>query len=153
MSTHNLCFRAKIRKNIYPCIPQFYYIKVGGKGVKITRTCYHDVAGSSKFALRKWMDCTIFVAKTKSLIRCAVTAQQICAFVFAYAKSRFSHNAAHFIVEKKGKIMQAHQKTYKQFHKFWCRHTYCVTRSKYSVVFYFLHNVERNTCSVYTCTT
>ena len=28
MSTHNLCFGSKIRKNIYPCIPKFYYIKV-----------------------------------------------------------------------------------------------------------------------------
>ena len=42
-STHNLCFRAKIRKNVYPCKPQFYYIKVGCKGVYITLTCYHDV--------------------------------------------------------------------------------------------------------------
>ena len=25
MSTHNLCSRAKIRKNVYPCKPQFYY--------------------------------------------------------------------------------------------------------------------------------
>ena len=32
------------------------------------------------------MDCTIRVAKTKALI---------CAFVFSYAKSRFSHDAAH----------------------------------------------------------
>ena len=31
-STHNLCFRAKIRKNEHPCKPQFYYIKVGGRG-------------------------------------------------------------------------------------------------------------------------
>ena len=31
MSTHNLCFRAKIRKNVYPCSPQFHYIKVGYK--------------------------------------------------------------------------------------------------------------------------
>ena len=38
----NLCFRAKIRKNLYPCKPQFYYIKVGCKGVYNTRTCYHD---------------------------------------------------------------------------------------------------------------
>ena len=37
------------------------------------------------------MDCTIFVAKTKALISCAVTAKLICGFVFAYAKSRFSH--------------------------------------------------------------
>ena len=40
------------------------------------------------------MDCTIRVAKTKALISFAVTAKLICVFVFAYAKSRFSHNAA-----------------------------------------------------------
>ena len=39
----------------------------------------------------------IYVAKTKALISCMVTTQLICAFVFAYAKSRFSHNAAHII--------------------------------------------------------
>ena len=39
---------------------------------------------------------TIRVVKTKALISCAVTAQLICAFVFAYAKYWFSHNAAHF---------------------------------------------------------
>ena len=42
-STHNLCFRAKICK---PCKPQFYYIKVGCKGVymyiTVIRTCYPD---------------------------------------------------------------------------------------------------------------
>ena len=42
MSTHNLCFRAKIIKNVYPCTPHFYYIKVGCKGVYISRTCLHD---------------------------------------------------------------------------------------------------------------
>ena len=29
------------------------------------------------------------------LICCAVTVQLICAFVFAYAKNRFSHDVAH----------------------------------------------------------
>ena len=43
MSTHNLCFRAKIRKNVYPYTPQFCYIKVGCKGVFVTRTCFRDV--------------------------------------------------------------------------------------------------------------
>ena len=43
MSTHNLCFRAKRRKNVFSCTPQFYYIKVGCKGVYITRTCFHAV--------------------------------------------------------------------------------------------------------------
>ena len=37
----------------------------------------------------------MYVAKTKALISFAVTAKLICVFVFAYAKSRFSHDAAH----------------------------------------------------------
>ena len=41
-STHDLCFRAKRRKNVYPGKPHFSYIKVGCKGVFITRTCFHD---------------------------------------------------------------------------------------------------------------
>ena len=45
-STHNLCFRAKIRNKVYPCKPQFYFIKVGCKGVFITRTCLHDTNDS-----------------------------------------------------------------------------------------------------------
>ena len=43
------------------------------------------------------MNCTIHVVKTKALISFAVTAKVICVFVFSYAKSRFSHDAAHFI--------------------------------------------------------
>ena len=37
MSTHNLCFRAKIRKNVYPCTPnlKLYYTKVGCKGYSL----------------------------------------------------------------------------------------------------------------------
>ena len=37
------------------------------------------------------------VAKTKALISCAVTAQLLCVFVFAYAKSRFSQNEAQIV--------------------------------------------------------
>ena len=40
----------------------------------------------------------MYEAKAKALISCAVTAQLICAFVFAYAKGRFSHDAAQFII-------------------------------------------------------
>ena len=36
----------------------------------------------------------MYVAKTQALISCVVTAQLICVFVFAYAKVRFSHDAA-----------------------------------------------------------
>ena len=41
-STHNLCFRAKIRKIGILCKPQFCFIKVGYKGVYISRTCFPD---------------------------------------------------------------------------------------------------------------
>ena len=37
------------------------------------------------------------VGKTKALISFAVTAKLICVFVFAYAKSRFSHNEAQIL--------------------------------------------------------
>ena len=37
----------------------------------------------------------MYVAKTKALISFVVTAKLICVFVFAYAKSGFSHNKAH----------------------------------------------------------
>ena len=37
----------------------------------------------------------IVLSKTKVPINCAVTAQLICAFVFANAKSRVSHDQAH----------------------------------------------------------
>ena len=45
--------------------------------------------------MRDW---TIRIAKTKALISFAVTAKLICVFVFAYAKSRFSHDAAHIFL-------------------------------------------------------
>ena len=35
------------------------------------------------------------MGKTKALISFAVTTKLICVFVFAYAKSRFSHDAVH----------------------------------------------------------
>ena len=50
---------------------------------------------TGNFEFRKHRDCTIYVAKTKALISFAVTAKLICVFVFVYAKSRFSHDAAH----------------------------------------------------------
>ena len=45
MSTHDLCFRAKINKNVYRGKPQFYYIKVDCKGM-YTRACFHDAKES-----------------------------------------------------------------------------------------------------------
>ena len=48
MSTHNLCFRV----NVYPCKPQFYYIKVGCKGAYISRTRLHDEINGSRLNAR-----------------------------------------------------------------------------------------------------
>ena len=50
------------------------------------------------FGFRKWRDCSIHIAKTKALISFPVTVKLICVFVFAYAKSQFSHDAAHISV-------------------------------------------------------
>ena len=61
MSTHILCFRAKVRKNVYPCTPQFYYIKVGCKGVFITRTCLNNGP-----TLRSYQSYKIYSASMKS---------------------------------------------------------------------------------------
>ena len=46
MSTHNL-FQSKNKKKVYPCIPQFYYIKVGLWGY--TWTCFPDVLDLADF--------------------------------------------------------------------------------------------------------
>ena len=36
-------FFSSIKKNnVYPCKPQFYYIKVGFKGVTIMQACFRD---------------------------------------------------------------------------------------------------------------
>ena len=50
-----------------------------------------------EFKISGPQDCTVFVATTKMLISCEVTAQLICVFVFAFANSRFSHDTAHLI--------------------------------------------------------
>ena len=46
--------------------------------------------------------------KTKALISFAVTVKLICVFVFAYTKSRFSHDAAHInFVELESPMLHA----------------------------------------------
>ena len=46
---------------------------------------------AGNFGFKKKRDCAICVAKTKALIRFAVTAKLFCIFVSAYADFRFSH--------------------------------------------------------------
>ena len=48
------------------------------------------------------------MAETKALISCAVTAQLVCVSVFAYAKSRFSHNEAHINQSRTNGPINAH---------------------------------------------
>ena len=45
------------------------------------------------------------VAKTKTLISFAVTAKLICVIVFAYAKNRFSHVAAHIVIHVTSELL------------------------------------------------
>ena len=75
------------------------------------------------------MDCTICVAKTKVLISFAVTAKLICVFVFAFAKIRFSHDAAHL-----------HPSTF----------NFRGNMSNFSFLFWFLIYSERQkSCTIY----
>ena len=62
MSTHNL-FWSKNKKNRFtPAFPSFFYIKVGFRGVYITRTCFHDVTCSTA----KLFGIHIFKSSTKT---------------------------------------------------------------------------------------
>ena len=79
MGTHNLYFEAKIRKNVNPCKPQFNDIKVGCKGVSVTRTCFrdaHEIGGNPIYALqnrrtrmnKRYKTCSVFFCKFETLL-------------------------------------------------------------------------------------
>ena len=38
----SMFLRRNNKNNVYPCKSQFYYIKVGFKGVKIIKVCFRD---------------------------------------------------------------------------------------------------------------
>ena len=57
---------------------------------------------AGNFGFRMKRNCAIRVARTKPLISFAVTAQLICAFVFAYANCWFPHDAAHLFLDWRG---------------------------------------------------
>ena len=50
---HSMFLSRNKKNNVYPCKPQFYYIKVGFKGVKIILACFHDVSPSLNLST-KW---------------------------------------------------------------------------------------------------
>ena len=66
------------------------------------------------FGFRKKRDCTIYVGNTKALISFAVTAKLICVFVFAYAKSPFSHDAAHLFSQFRRLLLNTCEYTFTQ---------------------------------------
>ena len=57
------------------------------------------------------------IAKTKALISFAATAKLICVFVFAYAKSQFSHDMAHIHVTCTSCLVKLHVETAEEI---WC---------------------------------
>ena len=54
-------FGTKNKKKVYPCKPQFYYIKVGCKWVYIIRICFRDVRGASHGQMNKATSYLVFV--------------------------------------------------------------------------------------------
>ena len=44
---HSMFLSRNKKNNVYPCKPQFYYIKVGFKEVKIIEACFRDTIYSN----------------------------------------------------------------------------------------------------------
>ena len=74
-TTHDLCFRAKLRKNAFPFKSQFYHLKVVCKGVFITRRFYHNVfiGYQQKCQVYNRQQNPYYSMKKKSFIRIMVT--------------------------------------------------------------------------------
>ena len=41
------------KNNVYPCKPQFYYVKVGFKGINIKKACFHDILSVLNYCIEK----------------------------------------------------------------------------------------------------
>ena len=85
-------------------------------------------------------DCTVRVAKTKALISCAVIAQLICVFAFAYAKVRFSSDAAQLYHHRKFN-------TYKQVQLNSLLASFFILAVKHASVVYILN--AKKSCTTY----
>ena len=89
-STHNLCFGAKIRKIGIPCIPQFYYIKVGFKDV-VWDIFVFALGNTPGFHLIRAKVCSVFKLKF---------ALNIPYYVYLFLETRHTisrcHIATHF---------------------------------------------------------
>ena len=67
-----------------------------------TNRTVHPQNHSLKFAIVEVERLYNICSKTKALISRGVTAQPICVFVFAHAKSRFSCDGAHITIKQNG---------------------------------------------------
>ena len=62
--------------------------------------------------------CTIYVVKTKALISLPFTVQLICAFVFAHAKGRFSHDRVQMKTFSTGDLRDDHNPDFlREYHR------------------------------------
>ena len=59
----------KKKINIYPCKPQFYYIKLGFKGVKTIQACFRDMVPN----IRKWHLHHVRTMESQISLQCSPT--------------------------------------------------------------------------------
>ena len=52
--------------NVYPCIPKFYYIKVGFKGVKIILARFRDGFPHMPADLAAWCDLLVILTSSNT---------------------------------------------------------------------------------------
>ena len=76
LSSSFILFKANVIHHFY-----YYSSLVAGNPI--------HVFSDQNFEFKKKKDSTTIDAKTKALVNCAVTAQLICVFVFAYAERCF----------------------------------------------------------------
>ena len=69
------------KNNVYPCKPQFYYIKVGFEGVKIVQAYFRDDVDVCLFELR-----TVQVQNALYLIR--LSSFSVCLDFNIYSKKK-----------------------------------------------------------------
>ena len=94
-----------MKNNVYPCKPQFYYIKVGFKGVNIIKVCFRDgIIRASTFHSYALKYPIILLADSKGpdqtarmrLLIWAFFHMRKAAFGFLIHSSAFSHAESNF---------------------------------------------------------
>ena len=62
-------FLSRIKKtNVYPCKPQFYYIKVGFKAVKIIQACFRDGSANAHQNVQLRRLIRVFTHRTRRFV-------------------------------------------------------------------------------------